>query len=159
MFGINKNGTKHKIGIIMPASYPSARVTFDPTVKNILPNTATDCQKAIDAVSELTKSKNILSSSVTVTANGSNTSIPLSENLDTNYMYVVKYNDIQGYGNSFIFVPNSTTTKVLIQTLYTHTTSSKFQLLIMNKTWAMWVFDGSTCSNSITITSVIKVHY
>ena len=52
MFGINKNGTKHKIGIVMPASYPSARVTFDPTVKNILPNTATDCQKAIDAVSE-----------------------------------------------------------------------------------------------------------
>ena len=28
MFGINKNGTKHKIGIVMPASYPSARVTY-----------------------------------------------------------------------------------------------------------------------------------
>lgn len=28
MFGINKNGTKHKIGIIMPANYPSARVTY-----------------------------------------------------------------------------------------------------------------------------------
>ncbi len=28
-------------------------ISFDPTVKNILPNTATDCQKAIDAVSEI----------------------------------------------------------------------------------------------------------
>ena len=27
MFGINKNGTKHKIGIIMPASYPASRIT------------------------------------------------------------------------------------------------------------------------------------
>ena len=29
MFGINKNGTKHKIGIIMPAFYPASRVTYD----------------------------------------------------------------------------------------------------------------------------------
>lgn len=29
MFGINKNGTKHKIGIIMPAFFPSSRVTYD----------------------------------------------------------------------------------------------------------------------------------
>lgn len=27
MFGINKNGTKHKIGIIMPAYYPASRIT------------------------------------------------------------------------------------------------------------------------------------
>lgn len=27
MFGINKNGTKHKIGIIMPANYPASRIT------------------------------------------------------------------------------------------------------------------------------------
>ena len=29
MFGINKNGTKHKIGIIMPAFYPASRVTHE----------------------------------------------------------------------------------------------------------------------------------
>lgn len=29
MFGINKNGTKHKTGIIMPAFYPASRVTYD----------------------------------------------------------------------------------------------------------------------------------
>ncbi len=29
MFGINKNGTKHKIGIIMPAFFPSSRVTHE----------------------------------------------------------------------------------------------------------------------------------
>lgn len=29
MFGINKNGTKHKIGIVMPASYPSSRVSYN----------------------------------------------------------------------------------------------------------------------------------
>lgn len=29
MFGINKNGTKHKIGIIMPASYPANRVSYN----------------------------------------------------------------------------------------------------------------------------------
>lgn len=27
MFGINKNGTKHKVGIIMPANYPASRIT------------------------------------------------------------------------------------------------------------------------------------
>lgn len=27
MFGINKNGTKHKIGIIMPAFYPAERIS------------------------------------------------------------------------------------------------------------------------------------
>ena len=27
MFGINKNGTKHKIGIVMPAYYPASRIT------------------------------------------------------------------------------------------------------------------------------------
>lgn len=29
MFGINKNGTKHKIGIIMPASYPASRLSYE----------------------------------------------------------------------------------------------------------------------------------
>lgn len=29
MFGINKNGTKHKIGIIMPAFFPASRVTHE----------------------------------------------------------------------------------------------------------------------------------
>lgn len=28
MFGINKNGTKHKIGIVMPSFFPSSRVTY-----------------------------------------------------------------------------------------------------------------------------------
>lgn len=29
MFAINKNGTKHKIGIIMPAFYPASRITHE----------------------------------------------------------------------------------------------------------------------------------
>lgn len=29
MFGINKNGTKHKVGVIMPSFFPSSRVTYD----------------------------------------------------------------------------------------------------------------------------------
>lgn len=37
MFGINKNGTKHKIGIIMPAFFPASRVTYDGgTVEDVL---------------------------------------------------------------------------------------------------------------------------
>jgi len=100
----------------------------------------------------------ILSSATTITANGTNTSIPLTESLDGDHIYTIKYKDFQGYGNAVTFVPNPTTAKVLIQTLYTHTTASKCQLLIMNKTWAMWLFDGTTSSNSIQITSVLKKH-
>ena len=29
MFAINKNGTKHKVGIIMPAFFPASRVTHE----------------------------------------------------------------------------------------------------------------------------------
>lgn len=29
MFGINKNGTKHKVGIIMPAFFPASRITHE----------------------------------------------------------------------------------------------------------------------------------
>lgn len=47
MFGINKNGTKHKIGIIMPAFFPASRVTYDPTTSGL---TVTDVQDAIDKV-------------------------------------------------------------------------------------------------------------
>lgn len=39
MFGINKNGTKHKIGIIMPAFFPASRVTYGRgTVEDALRN-------------------------------------------------------------------------------------------------------------------------
>lgn len=45
MFGINKNGTKHKIGIAMPSFFPSSRVTYDNTQSGL---TSTDVQDAID---------------------------------------------------------------------------------------------------------------
>lgn len=45
MFGINKNGTKHKVGIILPAFFPSSRVTYDNTQSGL---TSTDVQDAID---------------------------------------------------------------------------------------------------------------
>lgn len=47
MFAINKNGTKHKIGIIMPAFFPASRTTYDPTTSGL---SATKVQGAIDAV-------------------------------------------------------------------------------------------------------------
>ena len=47
MFGINKNGTKHKIGIIMPAFFPASRITYDGTTSGL---SATKVQGAIDAV-------------------------------------------------------------------------------------------------------------
>lgn len=47
MFGINKNGTKHKIGIVMPASYPSSRTSYDNTGSGL---TATNVQDAIDEI-------------------------------------------------------------------------------------------------------------
>ena len=40
MFGINKNGTKEKIGILLPATYPSIKVTYGSgTVKDALDDT------------------------------------------------------------------------------------------------------------------------
>ena len=45
MFGINKNGTKHKFGIVMPSFFPSSRVTYDNTQSGL---TSTDVQDAID---------------------------------------------------------------------------------------------------------------
>lgn len=45
MFGINKNGTKHKIGIIMPAFFPASRVTYDNSQSGL---SATKAQSAID---------------------------------------------------------------------------------------------------------------
>lgn len=47
MFGINKNGTKHKVGIIMPAFFPASRTTYDNTTSGL---SATRVQGAIDAV-------------------------------------------------------------------------------------------------------------
>lgn len=39
MFGINKNGTKHKFGIVMPSFFPSSRVTYGSgSVKDALDN-------------------------------------------------------------------------------------------------------------------------
>ena len=50
MFGINKNGTKHKIGIIMPAFFPASRTTYDPTTSGL---SATRVQGAIDEMNEI----------------------------------------------------------------------------------------------------------
>lgn len=47
MFGINKNGTKHKVGVIMPAFFPASRTTYDNTQSGL---SATRVQGAIDAV-------------------------------------------------------------------------------------------------------------
>lgn len=102
MFGINKNGTKHKIGIIMPANYPSARVTFDPTVKNILPNTATDCQKAIDAVSDYLKLEDV-SASVSFTAACTSGSS----------MKVIKYGKLVHVIGTIIAAANTSSTTIL----------------------------------------------
>ena len=49
MFGINKNGTKHKIGIIMPAFFPASRTTYDGATSGL---SATRVQGAIDEVAE-----------------------------------------------------------------------------------------------------------
>ena len=101
----------------------------------------------------------ILTSPQTITANATNVTMPLSENLDANCVYTVKYTDFQGYGNTLQFVPYSNsarTAKALVQTIYTHTMASKGQLLIMNKTWWLSLLDGSTSTSSITVTSVLK---
>ena len=135
-------------------SVTAAGVSYDNTQSGL---SATDVQGAVDEVAART---NILTSSQAIVANNTNVAMPLSENLNTNYMYIVKYKDFQNFDNSFIFVPNGTTAKVLIQTLYANTVASKAQLLIMNKNWNMTLFDGSTDANkSITITSVTKVRY
>ena len=49
MFGINKNGTKHKIGIVMPSFFPASRVTYDNTQSGL---TSTDVQDAIDELAQ-----------------------------------------------------------------------------------------------------------
>lgn len=47
MFAINKNGTKYKAGIIMPAFFPASRTTYDNTTSDL---SATKVQGAIDEV-------------------------------------------------------------------------------------------------------------
>ena len=49
MFGINKSGTKHKIGIAIPASYPASRTSYSNSVSGLV---ATNVQSAIDELSQ-----------------------------------------------------------------------------------------------------------
>lgn len=58
MFGINKNGTKHKIGIIMPAFFPASRITYDNTTSGL---SATDAQGAIDELDSKTMKSEVVS--------------------------------------------------------------------------------------------------
>ena len=56
MFGINKNGTKHKVGIIMPAFFPASRVTYDNSQSGL---SATKVQGAIDEAIDDLKVKSV----------------------------------------------------------------------------------------------------
>lgn len=47
MFGINKNGTKHKIGIIMPSFFPASRTSYSNSSSGL---SAVNAQAAIDEV-------------------------------------------------------------------------------------------------------------
>lgn len=49
MFGINKNGTKHKIGIVMPSFFPASRTSYSNSVSGL---TATNAQDAIDELAK-----------------------------------------------------------------------------------------------------------
>lgn len=76
MFGINKNGTKHKIGIIMPAFFPASRTTYDGTTSGL---SATRVQGAIDEVKGQMANKKDLSS-IIITGSINNTGSTISNN-------------------------------------------------------------------------------
>lgn len=102
MFGINKNGTKHKIGIIMPAFFPASRTTYDGTTSGL---SATRVQGAIDEVVA-----KVDRGSVSVTTDGVKT---VSQMLDALYALVdttkISEKTVLRFGNGVLFYDNLTT--------------------------------------------------
>ena len=50
MFGINKNGLKQKIGVLMPSFFPASRTSYDNTGSGL---TSTNAQDARDELISL----------------------------------------------------------------------------------------------------------
>ena len=75
-------------------SVTAGGVSFDPTVKNILPNTATDVQKAIDAVSEKIKTY-----SFTATAGSNGTLAIPTPPADLNFVIGATYS-----GGGYVYI-------------------------------------------------------
>ncbi len=130
MSGINKNGTKHKVGIIMPAFFPANRVTYDGgTVEDALDEVKAKVDKGsvsvtADGVETYAALIGRLYASCEYGKVNTNSSIDYNSSGDVSHFIVSKYSSTRTYFSHIDIEPKVQTSNIRLGSSATFTTAT-----------------------------------